>query len=40
MATEVKNKIKAALAKRTGRYEHLVVVGDHRLVTDEPADIG
>ena len=40
MATEVKNKIKAALAKRTGRYEHPVVVGDHRLVTDEPADIG
>lgn len=40
MATEVKHKIKEALAKRTGRYEHLVVVGDHRLVTDEPADMG
>lgn len=40
MATEVKAKTKSALAKRTGHYEHLVVVGDHRLITDEPIDLG
>lgn len=40
MATEVKVKTKRAMAKRTGHYEHLVVIGDHRLVTDEPAEIG
>lgn len=40
MATEVKSRIKKALAKRTGHFEHLVVVGDHRIVTDEPADVG
>jgi putative redox protein len=40
LATEVKSKTKSALAKRTGHYEHLVVVGDHRLITDEPVDIG
>ena len=36
MATEVKTNVKKAIAKRTGHYEHLVVVGDHRLITDEP----
>lgn len=40
MATEVKTRTRRALAKRTGHYEHLVVIGDHRLVTDEPAEIG
>lgn len=40
MATEVKNKTRTALAKRTGRYEHLVAIRDHRLVTDEPTDMG
>ena len=40
MATEVKTNVKKALAKRTGRYEHVVAIGDHRLVTDEPADMG
>lgn len=40
MATEVKTRARQALAKRTGHYEHLVVIGDHRLVTDEPAEIG
>lgn len=40
MAAEVKANIKSATAKRAGHYEHLVVVGDHRLVTDEPASLG
>jgi putative redox protein len=40
VATEVKTRIKSALAKRTGNYEHLVSVGDHRLITDEPSDLG
>lgn len=40
MAAEVKTKVKCAVAKRTGHYEHLVVIGDHRLVTDEPGEIG
>jgi putative redox protein len=40
MATEVKTNIKKALAKRTGHYEHLVVVGDHRIITDEPVEMG
>lgn len=40
MATEVKSRTKKALAKRTGHFEHLVEVGDHRLVTDEPTEIG
>ncbi|MFY9263873.1 MAG: OsmC family protein [Solirubrobacterales bacterium] len=40
MATEVKVNVKKALAKRTAGYEHLVVVGDHRIVTDEPHDLG
>lgn len=38
MATDVKSNIKRAFAKRTGHYEHLVIVGDHHLVTDEPVD--
>jgi putative redox protein len=40
MATEVTTKAKTALAKRTGHFEHLVTVGDHNLVTDEPSDLG
>lgn len=40
MAAEVKTNVKRAVAKRTGHYEHLVVVGDHRLVTDEPGSLG
>jgi putative redox protein len=40
MATEVKSTIKSALARRTGHFEHLVVVGEHRLVTDEPTELG
>lgn len=40
MATEVKTNVKKAIAKRTGHYEHLVVVGDHRLITDEPNSMG
>jgi putative redox protein len=40
MATEVKTNIKKALAKRTGNFEHLVVMGDHNLTTDEPLDVG
>lgn len=40
MATEVKTNVKKAIAKRTGHYEHLVVVGDHRLITDEPLSMG
>lgn len=40
MATEVRTKTKTALAKRTGKYEHLVVIGDHRVVTDEPGEAG
>lgn len=40
MATDAKPRTKEALAKRTGHYEHLVVVGDHRLVTDEPGVMG
>lgn len=39
-STEVKTNVKKALAKRTGHYEHLVVVGDHRLITDEPVAVG
>lgn len=40
MAAEVKSNVKQALAKRTDHYEHLVVVGDHRIVTDEPSSLG
>lgn len=40
MATETKTNVKHAVAKRTDHYEHLVVVGDHRLVTDEPVNLG
>lgn len=40
MATEVKSNVKKAIAKRTGHYEHLVAVGDHRLITDEPTSMG
>lgn len=40
MAAEENTKIKRAVARRTGHYEHLVVIGDHRLVTDEPVAIG
>ena len=40
MAAEVKTNVKRAVAKRTGHFEHLVVVGDHRLVTDEPGSLG
>lgn len=40
MATEVKSSTKSALAKRTGHFEHLVMMGDHRVVTDEPAELG
>lgn len=32
--------MKKAVAARTGHYEHLVKIRDHRLVTDEPADLG
>ena len=28
-----------ALATRTGRFEHLVRIRDHRVVTDEPAEV-
>lgn len=40
MATKTTSRTQSALAKRTGGYEHLVSVGDHRLVTDEPTDMG
>lgn len=40
MATEVKSKTRKALARRTGQFEHLIVAGDHRIVTDEPVDLG
>ncbi|MBK5230079.1 MAG: OsmC family protein [Thermoleophilia bacterium] len=40
MATETKTNVKRAVAKRTDHYEHFVVVGDHRLVTDEPVSLG
>lgn len=40
MATEVKTRIKSALAKRSGHYEHIVSCRDHRIVTDEPSDMG
>ncbi|MFY9487897.1 MAG: OsmC family protein [Solirubrobacterales bacterium] len=40
MATQVKTNVKKALAKRSGNYEHLVVVGDHRVITDEPVELG
>ncbi|MBI4897328.1 MAG: OsmC family protein [Actinobacteria bacterium] len=40
MANAAKSNIKRALAKRTGHFEHLVEVGDHRIATDEPVDMG
>ena len=40
MSAEIKENVKRAVAKRTGNYEHLVAVGDHRIVTDEPASMG
>lgn len=40
MATEVKPNVKKAIARRTGHYEHLVTVGDHQIVTDEPERAG
>lgn len=40
MANAAKSNVKRAIAKRTGHYEHLVEVGDHRIVTDEPVDMG
>ncbi|HEV7918009.1 MAG TPA: OsmC family protein [Solirubrobacterales bacterium] len=38
--TEAKTRVKKAVAKRTGTYEHIVVTGDHRIITDEPVDLG
>ncbi len=32
--------MKKAVAARTGHYEHLVKVRDHRIVTDEPDGLG
>lgn len=40
MASDVKGNVKRAVARRTGHYEHLVSIGEHRLVTDEPGDLG
>ncbi len=40
MANETKPNVKRAIAKRTGHFEHLVEVGDHRIVTDEPVGMG
>jgi putative redox protein len=40
MSTEVKSKVKTAIAKRTDNYEHVVAMGEHRVITDEPADLG
>lgn len=40
MATDVKPKIKSALARRTGHFEHIVSCRDHRVITDEPGEKG
>ncbi len=40
MGTDAHMKTKTALAKRTDGYEHIVEMGDHRLITDEPAELG
>lgn len=39
-STEVKTKSKKAIAKRIGNYEHVVVTGDHRIITDESNELG
>lgn len=40
LAAEVKSKIKTAVARRTGHYEHIVSCRDHRVITDEPGELG